>query len=284
MKKSALATFVATFVSAVLVTLAPSAQAAARNGVCDVGEFCLYFNSNQGGSVSDFTGSDGFYGEGPDCAKFLGPGTGRGACVKNNAASVWNRAGGPVTVFYKSGHAGSIQTFFMGEQANLNSRLNKNNASHLIGDNADPHLEFGLYKGGGRISTYFDGYISQAGRHEGIDFAKGLGAPVYSLTGGVVTRVEGSGLHTIAIYSDFLDATVIYLHAQELQSLNVGDVVARGAQIATENSHQGGSAHTHVEMRPRRQTHASDSTDDPVLNNPNPTTWWRDRGYNICCS
>ena len=44
------------------------------------------------------------------------------------------------------------------------------------------------------------------------------------------------------------------------------------------------SAHTHVEMRPGRQTGAADSTDDPVLDNPIPTEFWMARGYNICCT
>ncbi|MEU4538029.1 hypothetical protein AB0G15_24565, partial [Streptosporangium sp. NPDC023825] len=42
----------------VLATAAP-ASAAGRNGVCESGEFCYYFNSNNQGSVSDFTASVG---------------------------------------------------------------------------------------------------------------------------------------------------------------------------------------------------------------------------------
>ncbi|WP_204284814.1 hypothetical protein, partial [Microbispora amethystogenes] len=41
---------------AVLATASP-ASAATRNGVCEAGEFCYYFNSGTKGSLSDFTGS-----------------------------------------------------------------------------------------------------------------------------------------------------------------------------------------------------------------------------------
>ena len=63
--------------------------------------------------------------------------------------------------------------------------------------------------------------------------------------------------------------------------------VARGQAIATESWRgvsTSGAAHTHVEMRLGRQTHAADSTDDPNLTNPIPTEFWMGRGYNICCT
>jgi hypothetical protein len=45
------------------VAVAPgAASAAARDGGCDSGEFCYYYNSNQAGSVSDFTDSLDDYG------------------------------------------------------------------------------------------------------------------------------------------------------------------------------------------------------------------------------
>ncbi|MEW9527429.1 peptidase inhibitor family I36 protein, partial [Microbispora sp. NPDC049125] len=44
-----------------LATASP-ASAASRNGVCESGEFCYYFNSNNQGSVSDFAGSVADYG------------------------------------------------------------------------------------------------------------------------------------------------------------------------------------------------------------------------------
>ncbi|MEK8104607.1 peptidase inhibitor family I36 protein [Micromonospora sp. M12] len=40
-----------------ILSVASPAAAAARDGICDSGEFCYYYNSNQAGSASDFTDS-----------------------------------------------------------------------------------------------------------------------------------------------------------------------------------------------------------------------------------
>jgi hypothetical protein len=109
----------------------PASAATARNGVCESGEFCLYWDYNKSGSVSDFQGSVSNYGASqPTCYEFRGPGAGQGECVKNNAASVWNRSSHAVRVYYNSGYAGTSQTFASGQAANLNSALVFNNASH----------------------------------------------------------------------------------------------------------------------------------------------------------
>ncbi len=55
------------------------AQAADRNGVCESGEFCYYYNSNNAGSVSDFRTSVSDYGPSqPECYEFKGAGNGQG--------------------------------------------------------------------------------------------------------------------------------------------------------------------------------------------------------------
>ncbi|MEV4892597.1 SpoIID/LytB domain-containing protein [Nonomuraea sp. NPDC055795] len=115
----------------VLATAAP-ASAANRNGVCETGEFCYYFNSNNQGSVSDFTGSVGDYAtKQPSCFDFKGPGAGKGKCIKNSAASVWNRSAKTVRVYFNSGHTGSkFQDFAAGTRGNLNPTLKNQNASH----------------------------------------------------------------------------------------------------------------------------------------------------------
>lgn len=127
-------------VGAVATTTATSADAAtARNGKCETGEFCLYFNSNEAGSVSDFTTSISDYGaKQPSCYEFKGAGNGKGKCVKNNAASVWNRTSKPVTVYYNSGYAGAKQVIKAGAKANLTSTLKNENAAHHIGTVATP--------------------------------------------------------------------------------------------------------------------------------------------------
>src|ERR1700712_3299716 len=87
--------------------LAAPAAAAGRDGTCNSGEFCYYFNSGEAGSVSDFTDSLDDYGATqPSCYEFKGAGNGKGLCVKNNAASVWNRTCKTVRVFFNSNFAG----------------------------------------------------------------------------------------------------------------------------------------------------------------------------------
>ncbi len=116
------------------VVAAPTAQAAGRDGTCQSGEFCYYYNSGQAGSVSDFTTSIGDYGTSqPGCYDFKGAGAGKGVCVKNNAASVWNRTSKTVTVYYNSSYGGATQKIAAGGKANLNATLKNNNASHRIG-------------------------------------------------------------------------------------------------------------------------------------------------------
>ena len=174
-------------VGAALLTtaaFAPSALAAGQDGRCEPGEFCLYFNSGQEGSMVDMSNGHKDYGAGANCIEFITAGAGRGRCVKNNAASGWNREDFAVTVFYKSGWSGAIDTFVSGERANLTKTKNEN-ASHVVGEAGNERLANQLYQsGGGRITAYFDGYLNTSGRHEGIDIAKGVGEPVHALIGG----------------------------------------------------------------------------------------------------
>jgi hypothetical protein len=53
-------------------------------------------------------------------------------CVKNNAASVWNRTGQTVRVYFNSNFAGASQDFASGAKGNLNATLKNNNASHEL--------------------------------------------------------------------------------------------------------------------------------------------------------
>ncbi|MFF5110472.1 SpoIID/LytB domain-containing protein [Streptosporangium sp. NPDC000509] len=127
-----------------VLAVAPPASAAGRNGVCESGEFCYYFNSNNQGSVSDFTGSIGDYGtKQPSCFDYKGPGNGKGKCVKNAAASVWNRTAKTVRVHYNSNHAGSTyQDFKPGAKGNLKPALKNQNASHrLMGSSSPSHCK-----------------------------------------------------------------------------------------------------------------------------------------------
>lgn len=288
MNKLALAGLGAAVLSAVMLS-APAAQAAEpRNGVCETGEFCLYFNSDTAGSMVDLANGDQSYGLDPaTCVKFLTSGNGRGECVQDETASVWNREGATVTVFAKNGWSGSVDTIGSGVRANLNGNLKNNNNGHVVGV-GDPNMQYELYQAtGGSITAYFDGYVTISGRHEGIDFNRFDGAPIHSLTAGTVTNIcescGTSGLSTIAIYNATLDKTVIYLHSDPLNTLNEGQSVDRGQRIGFEASRGASGGHTHVEMRPGRQTNATFSSDSTLVN-PIPTEFWMNRGYTICCS
>ena len=285
---------VAALVTGGILTVAPSAHAAAvRDGVCDAGEFCLYYNSNNQGSISDFNTSVADYGDSqPSCYEFKGAGNGQGRCVKNEAASVWNRTSVPVTVFFNSGYRGASQGIAAGAKANLNAELKNENAAHQFGTNTTgrENLSYGLYDAtGGKITCGFDGYVNTPGRHEGIDIARSIGSPVRALVPGQVINIVrgangGSGLSTIAVYNATYNKTVIYLHSAPLSSLAVGQNVSRDQQIATEAWHgisSSGSAHTHVEVRDGRRTLAAKSVDDPTLDNSNPAAFWNARGYNV---
>ncbi|MEO3786168.1 SpoIID/LytB domain-containing protein [Actinocorallia sp. B10E7] len=115
---------------AVVATASP-ASAAGRDGVCQTGEFCYYFNSNNKGSVSDFTKSVADYATTqPSCYDFKGAGAGKGKCIKNEAASVWNRSKKTVRVYFNSNYKGAYQDFRPGAKGNLETGLKNQNASH----------------------------------------------------------------------------------------------------------------------------------------------------------
>ncbi|MEV0385787.1 peptidase inhibitor family I36 protein [Nonomuraea sp. NPDC050643] len=288
-----LTTATATMALGGTILAAPPVAAAGRDGVCDSGEFCYYFNSGNQGSVSDFTGSVADYGtRQPSCYDFKGPGNGKGQCVKNAAASAWNRTNVTVRVYYNSNHGGDYQDFPPGAKGNLNSTLKNQNASHAFNPSAPTSradMSYALYQARGRLVVGFDGYKRISGRHEGIDFARGLRAEVHALVSGIVTNVRpgatgGRGLSTIAIYNAALDKTVIYLHTAPSPSLRPGRQVSRGQVIGVESWRgvsSSSNAHTHVEMRLGKKTLAAKSVNDPRLENPNPTSFWNSQGYNI---
>ncbi|GAA4380931.1 hypothetical protein GCM10023088_44940 [Actinomadura verrucosospora] len=134
------ATTAATALGGIALVPASPASAAARDGKCDSGEFCYYYNSDNQGSISDFTGSIADYGTTqPSCYDFKGDGNGKGLCVKNNAASVWNNTGKTVRVYYNSNYGGSYQDFSAGAKGNLNATLKNQNASHqFLGSTPPP--------------------------------------------------------------------------------------------------------------------------------------------------
>ncbi|MGW4500354.1 SpoIID/LytB domain-containing protein [Micromonospora sp. NPDC004336] len=132
-RKSLAAVGAALAMTTSMLSVASPASAAARDGTCDSGEFCYYYNSDNAGSVSDFVESVEDYGTTqPSCYEFKGAGNGMGLCVKNNAASVWNRTSKTVRVYYNSNFGGATQDFAAGAKGNLNATLKNNNASHQL--------------------------------------------------------------------------------------------------------------------------------------------------------
>lgn len=128
---------------------------------------------------------------------------------------------------------------------------------------------------GGQVSCKFDGYTELPGHHEGIDFVKEAGCPVYSLVTGQLVRVSvlGDELSTLAIYDLENDVTVFYLHLDIDPELKVGDMVHKGARLGTEGAHGASGAHTHLEVVPGTAYYAMRS-DDEELDNPEPYAYW----------
>jgi murein DD-endopeptidase MepM/ murein hydrolase activator NlpD len=205
---------------------------------------------------------------------------------------VWNRSAKTVRVYFNSGYSGASQGVAAGARANLNATLKNENASHQFGavNPSNTNLSYSLYQlSGGRITCGFDGYVNTPGRHEGIDIARGIGSPVRALVAGKVVNIVrgangGSGLSTIAVYNATYDKTIVYLHSAPLSGLSIGQTVSRNQKIATEawrGISSSSAAHTHVEMRLGRRTLAAKSVNDPHLDNPNPTAFWKARGYTV---
>jgi len=96
---------------------------AEQNGVCNIDEVCLFYNSDVSGSFSDF------YYEVEDFAgyKFLTTGNGKGQAVKNNAASACNNDSVlTARIHYNSGWQGSYDDIAPLTCRNLTNTYNEN--------------------------------------------------------------------------------------------------------------------------------------------------------------
>lgn len=113
--------------------VAPATAATARNGICESGEFCLYWGAGGTGSVSDFNTSIPNYGATqPTCYEYKTPGKpGYGLCVKNNATSARNLRSTAVTVFFNSNYGGASDVVAPGQLRDL-ANTYANNASHRL--------------------------------------------------------------------------------------------------------------------------------------------------------
>jgi hypothetical protein len=100
----------------------PSAQSA-LDGVCQSGEFCLYYNSGHHGSFTDFElGVKDF-----STVKFIADGAGKGQLVKNNAASACNKDDNlTARVYFNSDWQGEYDSIAPGTCENLVNTYNEN--------------------------------------------------------------------------------------------------------------------------------------------------------------
>ncbi|MEV7098745.1 peptidase inhibitor family I36 protein [Amycolatopsis sp. NPDC051045] len=128
------ATMAAAAAGTMLMSLASTAHAAARDGHCDNNEFCLYWGINRSESLSDFATSIPDYGATqPTCYEFKGAGRGRLTCVKNNAVSAWNRTGGTVRLYAATSCTGDRRWVIQpGQIINDLSPLANQNQSHSL--------------------------------------------------------------------------------------------------------------------------------------------------------
>ncbi|MCL2090704.1 MAG: peptidase inhibitor family I36 protein [Micrococcales bacterium] len=175
---------------------AEPSQAAARDGKCDPGEFCYFYNTDYKGSVSDFTASVADYGTTqPSCYEYKGAGDGKGRCIKNDAASAQNNTNQYVRVYYNSNYAGPYVELAPNTRANLTNlrstpagtNLKNNNASHrFMGTTPTPAPDppqNGLHR---PITGIDIGYADDSG----LDIQAPVGTPVYAVADATINYAE----------------------------------------------------------------------------------------------
>lgn len=175
---------------ATTVLATPASAATSRNGVCEAGEFCYYYNSNNKGSVSDFSESVKKYGtKTPSCYVFKSKGKGQGLCIKNRAASVWNRTSKTVVVYFNSDHQGYNVQIPPGAKKNLKgTRVYNNNASHKLVSTLRRPSWTSPVPASARMTAHFGRYPS-GGAHNGTDYSAFKGKFKSACTG-VVDKVS----------------------------------------------------------------------------------------------
>ncbi len=243
--------------ASMLVATAPTATAAARNGLCESGEFCLYFSPDRNGSLVDFVNTQRDYSEAGGCIRFIRAGAGQNSCVQNNAASAWNRSGGPVSVFYNSDFGGVYDVIPNNAGPNLNDNVRKDNASHIVGDAS---LRFPLNATQAQIKAGSPSvwcWNSKANCHHDYNAADIFVSPgtavVSPVKGTVMTkRVSASG--STATVKDGFGRLWFFQHMDDNPApvVSVGQGVSKGDRIGTVGgrSHASGTdPHLHIDMR-----------------------------------
>jgi hypothetical protein len=116
-------------------TTAPVPQATPGNGVCEVGEFCVYYNSKayaSQGTFYDFAGTASIASHFD--YKYVAAGSGKGSTVGDNAWSAWNRTSRTIRLYwgrnYNSAGNYPYQDIPANQHVDLQANLKDNNASH----------------------------------------------------------------------------------------------------------------------------------------------------------
>jgi len=252
-RRTAIGVAVAALAAAGFTALASApASAAARDGVCDSGEFCYYYNSDNAGSISDFTGSIADYGTTqPSCYDYKGAGSGQGQCIKNNAASVWNRSSATVRVYFNSGYGGASQDFAAGAKGNLNSTLKNNNASHQFNPGTTGRFWLPFPCG----ETWEGSTRSNHSPPNAVDFnhyPEDNGWMVYSSAPGTVSKVANLGDTSYGRYI-VIDHSggwqTLYAHLSA-QNVSVGQSVSEKTMIGRVGTTGGSTGpHLHYEQK-----------------------------------
>lgn len=271
------------------------AQAVARDGVCDSGEFCYYFNSGPAGSVSDFTTSLADYGSTPGtCYVFKGAGSGQGQCIKNNAAAVSNKSGQTVRIYYNSNFnnnsgGGIFLDIAPGVTRNLSgTQLYNQNASHyfMAAETHDPApdpkatptppaaAKWASPVPAGTVMTAHFGTYPSGGAHSGTDYS-GFSGKFRSACAGTVSKVAVNATYAnrnayrVSGSTNYLwidcggGITMGYAHwyANTRPAwIAVGAPVSAGQELIAVGN-QGNSSGTHVHFEVRRNGAAIDGHD-----------------------
>lgn len=235
---------------------ASSADAAPRNGVCEAGEVCFSYGAGQGGSRVDLVSSRRSYNDSGGCVRFISAGAGKGACLKNNAGSVWNRTGKPVFVFFNTDFGSTYDKVPPGAKVNLNDNVRKDNASHIIGD---AELRFPLRTTQAHIKAKGWCWNSKTNCHHSYnaaDIFAGTGTPVVSPVNGTVKSVNrrSSGVGSTVTVKDGHGRLWYFAHMHHSPGpvVTTGQRVSKGTRIGTvgTSAHALGTpSHLHLDMR-----------------------------------
>ncbi|GAB3535603.1 hypothetical protein GCM10027403_13540 [Arthrobacter tecti] len=240
------------------------AYAADRDGKCNDGEFCYFYNSDHKGSVSDFTKSVGDYGTSqPECFEFRGDGKGKGECIKNEAASAWNRTGKDVTVYFNSNYGGATQVFKPGQKVNLKGSLYNGNASHRIGNAPQPSGDWASPAPANRTVTA--GWYYPSGSFHGAIDVGGAAFTIKSACTGKVDKIDidakypNSNAYKVSGSTNYVwvdcggGIRMGYAHFYERDlpdSIKVGTKLKAGQNIvAMGNQGNSSGPHMHFEVR-----------------------------------